>query len=231
MNNIKRLAFQEALDILESVSEEDFIGNGSSRAVYNIHYQGKECVMKIALDRQGRNQNVLEMKLYAEHADSGNLATIYAHYSNVFMICEKVSMFDEDFVVEVTEYGNDAEDGFSYYCSDEDEEDRCLWQVYDFRNADACQEVIDGIRDVYNYLCEYQGDTSDNCQIGCTKDGRVVAYDYGYDTSECYRDIVGNVYRWVKDGAVLSACYDYMWEYDEMIDLALEFEPENCEEN
>jgi hypothetical protein len=228
MNYIKRLTFQEALGILDGISEDDFIGHGSSRAVYSVYYQGKECVMKIALDRQGRNQNVLEMKLYAEHADSGHLADIYARYSNVFMICEKVTVYDEDFVIDVTEYGSDAGDEAAYHCS-EDGECGTVWESYDFRSAEQCQKIIDDVREVYNFLCEYQGDTSDNCQIGCADNGKAVAYDYGYDTSESFHDIVGRIYRWVGNGNVLSTCYNYIWENDEMAELVLEFEPKNCE--
>ena len=39
-------------------------------------------------------------------------------------------------------------------------------------NAEECE--------VYEWLCKYCGDTPDNAQLG-TIDGKVVAYDYGFD--------------------------------------------------
>lgn len=221
---MKILSKREALDLLADMTEEDYIDNGSSRAVYDVMFEGRECVMKIALDRQGRNQNVLEANLYAECGGT-YLANIYARYSNVLLICEKVYMYDRDFVENVAEYGCDADYELLRYDEDNDEEVYIeVWEAYDYRSCDDCQRVIDDIRDAYNYLCDYQGDTSDNNQIGYREGGEAVAYDYGYSTDQEWRDIVGKIYRHVDRGTVLEECVEYITDNAEVKVLEVEYE-------
>lgn len=221
---MKILSKREALDLLADMTEEDYIDNGSSRAVYDVMFEGRECVMKVALDRQGRNQNVLEARLYAE-CGGDYLANIYARYSNVLLICEKVYMFGAGFVENVAEYGYEAEGELSHYDEETDEEVYVeLWEAYEFNNYDDCQRVIDNVRDVYNYLCDYQGDTSDNNQIGYRESGEAVAYDYGYSTDQEWKDIVGKIYRHVDRGTVLEECVEYITDNAEVEDLEMEYE-------
>lgn len=221
---MKVLTKREALDLLEGVTNGDYIDNGSSRAVYDIMFEGRECVMKIALDRQGRNQNVLEANLYMQCGGT-YLANIYARYSNVFLICEKVYMYDRDFVEEVSEYGLDADSEISRWDDDADEEIYInLWEAYEYSSYEECQKVIDDVRDTYNYLCDYQGDTSDNNQIGYRESGEAVAYDYGYSTDQEWKDIVGKIYRHVDRGTVLEECIEYIVENAEVENLVIEYE-------
>lgn len=220
---MKILTRKEALNLLADMTNEDYIDNGSSRAVYNVMFEGRECVMKIALDRQGRNQNTLEANLYMECGGT-YLANIYARYSNVFLICEKVYMYNRDFVDNVAECGYDADGELPRYDYEADEED-CIevWKAYEYRSCEDCQKAIDDIRDVYNFLCDYQGDSSDNNQIGYRESGEAVAYDYGYSTDQDWEDIVGKIYRYVNQGTVLEECTQYIIDNAEMEDLVIEY--------
>ena len=234
MENIRSLTKEEALLVLHTVDFSAIINHGSSRAVYDCFYGGKNCVIKIGLDDGGHNQNVLECSVYERFGDSGKLAEIYARYGNVFLVCEKVEVISSDFAETVLEWGDDADANVTVWEEDGYERVVPLWERADFSSEEECQALINKMRDVYCLLEDIQGSTSDNEQLGINENGDVVAYDYGYDTEFHYDILVGRVYKYVVDDAVENEVFNQVVDYDgpETIEeLRGEIYSNECEED
>lgn len=212
MISIKSLTKEEALLVLHTVDFDAIINHGSSRAVYDCYYGGKECVIKIGLDDGGHNQNVLECSVYERFGDSGKLAEIYARFGNVFLVCEKVEVISSDFAETVLEWGDDANADVTIW---EEDGERVvpLWERANFNNEEECQVLINKMRDAYCLLEDIQGCTSDNEQLGINENGDVVAYDYGYDTEFHFNVLVGHVYKYIVNNAVESTVFNQVVDY------------------
>lgn len=93
---MKELTIREEYDLLQelSVEEGNFIHNGSSRAVYLLD---KNRVLKVAMDRQGRQQNTNEINLFRAHGNQ-HLAEIFA-YGKFVVVMEMVDEQDIDEMV------------------------------------------------------------------------------------------------------------------------------------
>lgn len=160
---------------------ELFIGSGSSRAVFSIDEGLAEilgalpfnCVIKMSLGLGGYRQSELEYNTYCKYEELQHcLATIVARGS-IFTVMESVDT-DCDFYEFYSYYNCDAEDMVGeWYDADEDgnypeEYERDI-------------KLYNQARRVIYELEEYFGETSDNCQLGRTESGDLVAYDYGFD--------------------------------------------------
>lgn len=101
---MKELTIREEYDLLQelSVEEGNFIHNGSSRAVYRLD---ENRVLKVAMDRQGRQQNTNEINLFRAHGNQ-HLAEIFA-YGKFTVVMEIVDEQDmEDMIFEYQDFDN-----------------------------------------------------------------------------------------------------------------------------
>lgn len=127
------------------------IGYGSSRVVFPY---GKDKVIKIALTREGFNQNKAELNTYTNCDRENTLADVFC-YGNIMLISEKCEL-----VV-------DADSGeYENYLSD----------LYDNGENDVAQTLEETI----SYLEENLGVTDDNFQLGRNRKGFIVSLDYGF---------------------------------------------------
>ena len=141
-----RLTTEQELEILKNLTPDDFIGNGSSRAVYSF------CgyVVKVAMSTGGMNQNEVEASFYGNHGYSDCFAHLYAHG-------EMINIMEELDDCGFYEYGD--------YYDEEDEEDterhftiECLMDeasyLTDYDGADNGQigwSAIDNCYKLYDY--------------------------------------------------------------------------------
>jgi hypothetical protein len=174
---------KEIAQYLHEHWRELFIGSGSSRAVFSID-EGLakilgtlpfDCIIKMSLGLGGYRQSVLEYNTYCNYEElQPCLATIVARGS-IFTVMESVDT-NYDFYEFYDCYDCDAEEMVNEWY-DEDE---------DGNYPDGYERDIkfyNQARDVIYQLEEYFGNTSDNCQLGLTDSGDLVAYDYGFDGS------------------------------------------------
>lgn len=198
------LTKREEIVILKMLDIEDNLGYGSSRfviecpiAVYNYLSLDKSTryVIKLAIGHGGFNQHEREVEVWTECHNKNFLAEIVAA-GHFISIMEEVEVCDYmDFADYVSDYNEDdytaeevAENWLSY--DDEDPEDP---------EYSHTVEVYTKVAETIRFLAVYNGDTSDNGQLGWTKDGRCVAYDYGFISgqgceSQCSGDLVDNVF-------------------------------------
>ena len=187
---VERMDLYKEKEIAQYLHEhwrELFIGSGSSRAVFSID-EGLanilgvlpfDCVIKMSLGLGGYRQSELEYNTYCNYEDLQScLATIVARGS-IFTVMESVDT-DYDFY-ELYDYGCDVEGMVSEWY-DEDE-DGNYPDGYE-RDLKFYKEA----RDVILQLADYFGETSDNCQLGLTESGHLVAYDYGFDSGRYARE-------------------------------------------
>lgn len=165
-----KLTIDQEIEILENLG--DFIGNGSSRAVYEYN---DDYVVKVALDKKGQFQNNAEVKKYRKYGDL-HLARIQS-YGKHIVVMEKVDMLDYYVVYDI--WHTERYDEYV----DEDKE------YYEAKGIN--EEVFYKIKETVDALDEWNGTTSDNYQIGIVGD-RVVAYDYGFETGS-YEKCVSNL--------------------------------------
>jgi len=169
---MKRLSIKQELDILAQLKADDFLDNGSSRSVYSFG----DNVVKIALDRKGQYQNHVEIKTFREEGDE-YLAKIQS-YGKYIVVMEKVLAYDRDFA--------------EIMCNAPDE-----WEYQSERHEyEMTKELAYQFEDVKDHLDYVLGGSADNYQLGLTKDGRIVAYDYGYE-SESHEISVSSMYSYI----------------------------------
>lgn len=218
MENIKELTREQALEVLEHIWEsyEDY---GSSRLVHAIKYNGKYYAVKIIADNQGRHQNRTEINLFEEHGDEKFLNPIRWAYKDLMIICDYVYPIEYDLVDAAYNRGPDE---FYEMCND--------WFECDYTYEEA-EELGAEISYVVNCLENYQGETSDNYQIGYNENdfgiGKkcVVAYDYGYTSGVSNSIQVGSIHRYLPN----SCDDDEPNVYEIMKELILD-EEENTDE-
>lgn len=189
---MQRLMRNEEIQILKELMKEEYncLGNGSSRVVFD--YDDNFCV-KIAVDKEGQFQNHNEIKLYDEYG-SEFLARIKS-YGKYIVVMEKVRAYNPDDVQEaIYENGYEDED------EDRDEERIPLFTEEEVKNLEAVKNNLDDI------LTE----TPDNFQLGKAKDGRMVAYDYGYLPYEHEKSVSRSLYRTIHSFDTIQEFLEHM---------------------
>ena len=174
---MERLQLEQECKILTSLINEDFINRGSSRAVYNFSIEDAaalgielpyDCVVKLAIGVGGLNQNALEVKTFLAHPELP-LAEIVA-CGRYIVIMEKVSIEDGAFVDYLDSYLEPAEYLSSYF------------EELSVEDYDRYLKELQEVDNVVEELVPIFGQTADNGQLGYNRDGRLVAYDYGFET-------------------------------------------------
>lgn len=85
---MEKLTIQNELKLLEqALKSNDFIGNGSSRAVYGLD---DKTVLKVVADDGGKLQNKIEAEMYDKHK-SNKLAKVYA-VGRYVLVMERVKL-------------------------------------------------------------------------------------------------------------------------------------------
>ena len=173
---IKQLSQQQERDLLIMLSNRYLVDcSGAARLVIMVETSDllevgipvdpqSEYVVKVAIGMAGINQTAIESGCYKSLGHKYPLAAI-PFMGDYVEIMERVKVIDgprcawdqgdtEGFVSEMVQY----------YGSTETEAKKMY--------------------DVVCALDELNGETSDNGQIGYTADGRIVAFDYGYDARD-----------------------------------------------
>jgi hypothetical protein len=89
---MEKLTVQNELRLLEKAfRSNEFIGNGSSRAVYGLD---EKTVIKVVADDGGKMQNRLEAEAYAKHRNN-KLAKVYA-VGQFVLVMERVRLDEVD---------------------------------------------------------------------------------------------------------------------------------------
>lgn len=177
--NIKLTPKQEQF-VLNSILTLTAIDGGASRVVYKCPHQVKEYlnldssreyVIKLCVGMAGYNQQNAEVAMYQDYGNE-HLAEIVAIGCFV-EIMEFVDVLDPE-LREFTSYIGDADD----FCYEEFE--KFIYRYSVDLDESYCPDTYDTI----SFLCDKLGWSGDNGQVGITDDGRIVAYDYGYDLGE-----------------------------------------------
>lgn len=172
MKSIKFLSYEQETALLNYLAEDyEVISNGASRICFvgiaevfqaaGIELSPrKKYVIKVAIGIAGINQNRIETEAYRRYGDKYPLAEIVytGHYVEIM---EQVSLLGDEF----REYDGYSEDEFIEYATDNDISEDL---------ARAGYEVATELEDI-------NGATGDNGQLGMNSDGKIVAYDYGFD--------------------------------------------------
>lgn len=181
MDIIKLASRDQEVALLQVLAERfDIKSNGAARLVFCVDRATlKECgfeldedrdyVVKVALGLAGINQNNIESNAYRNEKDNVSLARIFylGHYIEIMERVYEIMGYDLDtFRVYACRTYNSCEDFI------EDVAGEC-----ENLSTDILEQVYDTISDL-TYLF---GQTNDNGQVGLNADGKVVAYDYGYD--------------------------------------------------
>lgn len=130
---VVELTKEQELAILRHVVEnEEYLGCGTSRAVYSFM---DKYVVKIGLSEEGRLQNDVERDFYHRHWLTDLFATLYATGTliNVAERLVDLEQCDEETFIEVVEELNDVTD---YDGGDNEQigysQERGLWVAYDY---------------------------------------------------------------------------------------------------
>lgn len=177
---MRALTIGEEIRVLKSLRPDDEIGAGSSRIVYRCSDEivdflklddTKDWVVKLAVGSGGFAQNQHEINTYMNE-DEYYFAEI-AVFGHFLSIMEKVDTDDYRDFADYIDYGDDLDEAVENYCD------------YEFEDADEDDKArLKEVARTIQYLAGIYGCTSDNGQLGITKDGRVVAYDYGFIADE-----------------------------------------------
>lgn len=204
------LTKREEITILKMLDIDNNLGYGSSRfvlecpvRVYNYLSLDKSVgyVIKLAIGHGGFNQHQREVEMWTEFHNKNFLAEIVA-------AGQFISIMEEVEVDDYTDFAEYISDYWDYSAKELAEK----WLDYDYYDEseasefDRNVEVYTKVAETIMFLAAYNGDTSDNGQLGWTKDGRCVAYDYGFISgqgceSQCSNDLVDNV--------VDTECFNY----------------------
>lgn len=193
------LNIEEEYDIIKYVHEYgEHIGAGSSRAVFGLD-RYPEFVVKIAIDKGGRQQNDTELRTFFN--TNYGLANIYATGFSI-LIMERVEVINIDWNLEdlISALHDDALDLEVQQYWDKyreyDEEDAKI-SVFEYLSRDLdvklTREQLKEFVEVIEHLSNFLGDTPDNYQLGINQWGQVVAYDYGFDTEIRDRSVSDNL--------------------------------------
>ena len=169
------LETEQEIKILKVLDDQDIFSAGCARVCLNCTKQILEIVgydnenpdnyiLKLACGAGGLKQTQAEIKCFLEHKYAP-LAKILA-YGRYIEIMERVDVCDYSDMAD--DYDEDC--SFADYLESNDEEysddEKC-------RMAEQAWEAIGILTRVFGY-------TADNGQLGINSQGKVVAYDYGY---------------------------------------------------
>lgn len=184
--NTITLTSEEEMAVLKFLDESDFLGNGSSRAVYQLF----NCVVKVAMSVGGMTQNKVEADFYYDHCYSNCFAHLYAH-GRVINIMERLD-----------DCGFYDYEGFYY---DEEDEEDC-------ERYTTINDLIDEANERTDYYGSDNGQigwsTLDNCY-------KLYDYGYSmdYERHEIVDDVetwmevvdpIANAIRTLETGEVIS---------------------------
>lgn len=205
---MKTLTTLEEKQVLSLIPRDGCMDNGSSRRVYECPDEvvkilgldpSFDYVIKLGCGQGGFNQNSREVEVWLENEGCDYLAPIYAA-GRFILIMEAVDVCDYIDFAETVDYDDDPRERAESYVEYE----------YDMSPEDADYEstVRDYEKAAYAIaqLAYHNGHTCDNGQLGRTKSGRYVAYDYGFIIgvgcdSQCSEDLVDNIYN--------EECFNY----------------------
>src|SRR5574344_912687 len=141
--SMNKLTTEQEYKIIADIRDGKYqqIGRGSSRIVFNL---GNNIVAKIAVGRNAREQNRLEILNYCQDTDY-ICAKIYS-YGKFIILMEKLQPISD-------------QDGLFYYDKNK----------YSDR-YDAMEQL--GLNNIYCSACDLLGETEDNYQIGISQAGR-----------------------------------------------------------
>lgn len=169
---METLTIDQEIELLDKAGS--FIANGSSRAVYEIEYNGKPCVLKVYLDRAGEIQTSNEIEMWKNYA--GMFANIYA-VGHCCIVAEKVD--DVDCIA--------IEDAFAGASYEEYEEDKC-------GETELSESEYEELCGLIGMIEDALGENTDNDQIGFSQEQNIfVAYDYGYTSDMEFEEQVGSM--------------------------------------
>ena len=202
-HSIAQLTPAQELHLISLLNESLFLGSGSSRAVFE-HPQDENLVIKLAIGKEGLNQNKLELEAFLAHGNT-YLAEIHGFGSHIIIMEALVPIdeYDQNDLDMLFEYEPDLHltkdslvDFMSYLCvidiDDELQKNEFLdkyWEIY----ANLYHEVWP----VYAALCEFIGESSDNLQLGYDEDGVLKCYDYGLNQRSPdynFMDLIGSAH-------------------------------------
>jgi hypothetical protein len=152
---MEKLSVQNELRLLEkAMQKNEFLGSGSSRAVYGLDYN---TVIKVVADAGGQKQNDMEVQIYNTYK-SDKLAKIHA-FGKFIIVMERVILDeqDDDEFYDVQDYLDDitGEHGDNYQIG------RALdgrKVAYDYGLVKgAGYELQQFIGDVRHYIKQYGG--------------------------------------------------------------------------
>ena len=219
IRNPMLLTPEEEIAILRTLTKDDFLGNGSSRAVYSLD---DNFVVKVAIAAPGALQNETELNRFREealiyrHREDRHLASIVAHglcilimekvnpqFPDTYCVREAFSILEKEadpnfIAANPIEHERNAEFymeeallrvGIHGKTRELVQANRALLEDY-IKRADSLSRLAEYLQE---YLDDTYGSTSDNEQNGITADGYVVAYDYGYEPGEDNRDQVSHI--------------------------------------
>lgn len=241
--NYKILTLEEARTLINAVYDnEDYLGCGSSRAVYSISDEvlckilgdaynpsRDSIVLKLAFCNGGRHQGVNELAFVdylAQHNHSNYFVRIFAATPDGSVMLVEAVQPDDDYG-EVINYLYEDYDGFIEDDTDIDIERYRDTLVNTFGNpnaeGDACTIALDNFRDSREMdMCEALirfNDCLDCFQIGIGSDGRTVIFDAGFQSNSPNRltsyedEALANFWAlWVEEEGLISS-------FDELHDL------------
>lgn len=213
---MKRLnKIEEKQIILKALDVDEYLGKGSSRAVYSL---GDGTCVKIANDVRGQFQNKTEIEAFREHGRE-RLAEIFA-YGKYIVVMEQVDAYENiEEIVNDFEYAEDNyydEEEEHYYklrenglCSDDEDWKpfpEFSWQKVEVDGLDATQ--YRQVLKLKNWMDENFGYTDDNYQMGVRDDGTFVSYDYGYMPENHDMSVSEKLWKVIRD----SGCMGFLLE-------------------
>lgn len=218
------LTHEQEKRILNYVLTLELEDAGAARMVFPLNKMlqadlgidpSEDCIVKVPMGIGGYRQTQLEIQTYLIYGQSKPLARLI-RYGHFVEIMEKVEV--DDFRGFYDDYG-DAE-GYADYVTgcqreNETEEEYETRLQKNFDNAEQAMFVMEQLADIF-------GNTDDNGQLGWTKEGCLVAYDYGYTTDSSTDDQTSDLSSQVSDDETrndyISGLIDLLGEEEEMLE-------------
>lgn len=200
---MKQLTREQEKFVLRSLIGEAPLDSGSSRAVFACDScvtsvlglpQDRHYVIKLAVGHGGLNQHQREVECWLDYGNKEFMAEIYAAGQFV-SIMEEVEVSE---YFEFAEYVNDTYEDDPEVLAKDYLVDECSYELDDTDLPSQVELYAKVARSIL-FLNGINGDTSDNGQLGWTRDGRCVAYDYGFISGhgcakQCSENLVGEIY-------------------------------------
>ena len=206
---------EEKQIILKALEVDEYLGKGSSRAVYSL---GDGTCVKIANDIRGQFQNKTEIEAFRRYGKE-RLAEIVS-YGKFIVVMEQVDAYEN--IEEMVYYFERAEEDYydeeaDYYerlrenglCPDDED-----WKSFpDFSRQDVSIDGFDAtqyeqVLKLKDWMDDNFGYTTDNYQMGMRDDGTFVSYDYGYMPENHEMSVSGSLWMAIKN----TGCMGFLLE-------------------